>query len=149
MPSNAMTIGQLIETLEAMRGFHGDLDVVLAVPVDNRIVAMDARGVNVASDVLGRTLAKPVLVFGLSCDGMGRIRNTPGEIYSTDGDDEGWNTDRSQMPEGEDVEIWKRIGGKDIGRRVGDEYQVREGADEWPPRPITIVPIGIMRWRPL
>lgn len=147
MPSNALTVSQLIADLQTVLEQHGDLDCVLPVPVDNAIVAIDGRNINVAADLLGRSLPQPVLAFGMWRDEAGRLRNTPGAKYETTGDDDGWFKDRAAMPEGQDVTVWKRYGGQDIGRRVGEKYYVREGAAEWPVRPVEIIPAGILRWR--
>lgn len=149
MPSNAMKISHLIQTLEALRGFHGDLDVVMPVPVDNVIVAIDGRNVSVQGELLGQTLAQPVLVIGMWVDEAGRLRNTPGAKYEATADDGLWNYNRSEAPEDTDLKVWKRYGGEDIGKRVGDKWYVREGGEEWPARPIEIVPAGILGWRPL
>ena len=148
MPSNALKLSQMIAHLQGELETHGDVDCVLAVPVDNMIVALDGRNMNVAAEVLGQTLAQPVLVFGMWRDEQGRLRNSPGAKYETSGDDGGWNYNRAQMPDGDDVTVWKRYGGQDIGKREGDKYYVREGAAEWPARPVEIVPAGILGWRP-
>lgn len=147
MPSNAMKISHLIQQLEGLRGFHGDLDVIFAH--EGAIIAVDGRNVNVAGEVLGQTLAQPALVIGLWRDEQGRLRNSPGAAYVATADDGLWNYRRETMPEGEDVRVWKRYGGEDIGKRVGDKYFVREGVDEWSKRPIEIIPAGILGWRPL
>ena len=147
MPSNAMKISQLIHTLEAMRGFHGDLDVVMPIPVDNVIVAIDGRNVSVQGELLGQQLPQPVLVIGMWVDEQGRLRNMPGAKYEATADDGQWNYNRNEAPEGKDLKVWKRYGGEDIGKRVGDKWFVLEGAAEWPARPIEIVPAGILGWR--
>lgn len=147
MPSNAQKISQLIHQLEGLRAFHGDLDVVFAVPVDNTLIAVDGRNVNVAGEVLGQTLPQPVLVIGLWQDEAGRLRNSPGQRYVATADVGPWNYDRSTAPEGQDLKVWKRYGGEDIGRRDGEKWFVREGAEAWPPRPIEIIPAGILGWR--
>mgnify|MGYP006935492834 FL=1 len=147
MPSNAMKISHLIQQLEGLRGFHGDLDVIFAS--EGNIVAVDGRNVNVAGDLLGQKLPQPALVIGLWRDEQGRLRNSPGAAYVATADDGLWNYDRTAMPDNEDVRVWKRYGGEDIGKRVGDKYFVREGADEWQRRPVEIVPAGILGWRPL
>jgi len=149
MPSNALKISQLIHALEGLRAFHGDLDCVFAVPVENRLIALDTRNVNVMGDVLGRKLSHPALVIGLWADDHGRIKTSPGEVYQATTDAGDWNYDRTSMPEDTDVRVWKRKGGPDIGKRVGEAYFVREGADAWPPRPVQIVPDGILGWMPL
>lgn len=149
MPSNAMKISQIIHLLEAMRGFHGDLDCIMAVPVDNTLIALDGRNVSVAGEVLGQTLPQPVLVFGLWRDDVGRLRNSPGDKYQATADASEWTYNRHAAPEGEDVAVWKRDGGQDIGRRDGDKWYVREGAAAWPARPIEIIPAGILAWKPL
>lgn len=149
MPSNALKISQLIHALEGLRAFHGDLDCVVAVPVENRLIALDTRNVNVMGDVLGRKLSHPALVIGLWADDHGRIKTSPGEVYQATTDAGDWNYDRTSMPEDTDVRVWKRKGGPDIGKRVGEAYFVREGADAWPPRPVQIVPDGILGWMPL
>ena len=147
MPSNALKIGQLIEQLEAMRSFHGDLDVIFAVPVDNALIAVDGRNVNVAGEVLGRTLPQPVLVIGLWRDEQGRLRNTPGSVYEATQDASIWTYDRGSAPQNQDLIVWKRYGGQDIGKRIGDKWYVREGAEGWPVRPVEIIPAGILAWR--
>lgn len=148
MPSNAMKISHLIQMLEGLRGFHGDLDVVLPIPVDNVIVAIDGRNVNVAGEVLGQKLPQPVLVIGLWQDERGRLRNLPGAKYEATADDGLWNYNRAEAPENQDLRVWKRYGGEDVGKRVGDKWYVREGAAEWPARPIEIIADGILGWRP-
>ena len=147
MPSNALKIGQLIEQLEAMRGFHGDLDVIFAVPVDNTLIAIDGRNVNVAGEVLGQRLPQPALVIGLWRDEQGRLRNSPGQRYEATQDASIWNYSRGSAPEHQDVIVWKRYGGQDLGKRIGDQWFVREGATDWPARPVEIVPAGILAWR--
>ena len=148
MPSNALSISQMIAHLQGELETHGDIDCVLVVPVDNAIVALDGRNINVAAEMAGQSVPQPVLVFGMWRDEAGRLRNTPGAKYETTGDNDGWFADRNTMPEGEDVTVWKRYGGQDIGKRVGDKFYVREGAAEWPQRPTEIIPAGILRWRP-
>lgn len=147
MPSNAMKISHLIQQLEGLRGFHGDLDVIFAH--EGAIIAVDGRNVNVAGEVLGQTLAQPALVIGLWRDEQGRLRNSPGAAYVATAYDGLWNYRRETMPESEDVRVWKRYGGEDIGKRVGEKYYVREGMDEWGKRPVEIIPAGILGWRPL
>ena len=147
MPSNAHKISQLIHQLEGLRAFHGDLDAIFAVPVDGTLIAVDARNVNVAGEVLGQQLPQPALVIGLWRDEGGRLRNSPGAVYQATADDGPWNYNRADAPEGQDLKVWRRYGGEDIGRRVGDKWFVREGADAWPPRPIEIIPDGILGWR--
>lgn len=147
MPSNALSLSQMIAHLQGELDKHGDIDCVLAIPVDNVIVALDGRNINVAGELLGQTLPQPAMVFGMWRDEMGRLRNTPGAKYETTGDNDGWYARREDMPEGEDVTVWKRYGGQDIGKREGDKYFVREGAAEWPARPVEIIPAGILRWR--
>lgn len=147
MPSNAMKISHLIQQLEGLRGFHGDLDVIFAS--EGAIVAVDGRNVNVAGELLGQTLPQPALVIGLWRDEQGRLRNSPGAAYVATADDGLWNYQRDTMPEGEDVRVWKRYGGEDIGKRVGSKFYVREGADQWQTRPIEILAAGILGWRPL
>ena len=147
MPSNAMKISHVIQAFQGLRGFHGDLDVVMAV--DGRLIALDERNINVAGEVGEQPLAQPVLVLGLSRDDAGRMKNNPGAVYVATADAGDWNYNRSAAPEGEDVRVWKRHGGQDIGRREGDKWFVREGAAEWPPRPVEIIPAGILGWKPL
>jgi hypothetical protein len=149
MPSNALKISYLIHVLEGLRSFHGDLDCVFAVPVEGRLIAIDTRNINVMGEVLGKKLAEPALVVGLWADDAGRIRTSPGEVYQATNDGGEWNYNRASMPEGEDVRVWKRKGGPDIGKRVGEAYFVREGAEAWPPRPVQIIADGILGWKPL
>lgn len=148
--SNAFKITHVIEQLTAVRDQHGDLDCVLALTGAGALVAIDGRNVNVTIEALGSRLPSPVVVFGMSRDGPGQeLRNIPGEPYHATDAGDGWNHDRSQAPEGEDVAVWKRFGGRDVGRRVGDDWFVREGALEWPARPVQIAPVGVMSWKAL
>lgn len=147
MPSNAMKISQLIQQLEGMRGFHGDLDCVLASAADGAIIAIDGRNVNVTGELLGQRLPQPVLIIGLYSDEAGRIRNMAGFKYETSADSGEWNYDRTQAPEDIDLIVWKRRGGADRGYREGERWYVFEGADERPRRPIEIVPDGILGWK--
>lgn len=147
MPSNALKISQLIEHLTGVAALHGDLDVVMAVPVDNVLVAIDGRNVNVAAEVLGLTLPTPALVIGMWRDEQGRLRNSPGAQYVATADASEWTYVRALAPESVDLDVWKRYGGRDVGKRVGDRWFVREGAAEWPARPIEIIPAGILGWK--
>lgn len=147
MPSNAMKISQFIAQLQRELETHGDLDVIMPVLTDNILVAIDGRNVNVAGELLGQRLARPALVIGLWRDEQGRLKNSPGSAYQASADDGEWTYDRSTAPEGEDLRVWKRYGGEDIGRRDGEKWFVREGAETWPPRPVEIVPAGILGWR--
>lgn len=147
MPSNAMKISHVIQALEGMRAFHGDLDVVMVL--DGKLIALDERNINVAGEVGEQTLPQPVLVFGLARDEAGRMRNNPGAVYVATADGGEWNYDRSAAPNGVDVRVWKRHGGEDIGKREGEQWFVREGAEEWPARPVEIIPAGVLGWAPL
>lgn len=149
MPSNALKLSQLEAFLAELRATHGDLDVVLASPRDGALIAIDGRNINVAAQALGQTLPQPVAVVGMWLDPAGRLTNMPGAAYQRTGGDEGWNYDRAAAPEGADVTVWKRYGGQDVGRRVGEKWFVREGAAEWPRRPVEIVPAGILGWKAL
>lgn len=149
MPSNAMTISQLIEQLSGLQADHGDLDVIFAVPVDNTLIAVDGRNVSVDREVLGKTLAQPAVIIGLWRDQAGKLRNSPGSVYAGVADDGGWNRSRASAPENTEVQIWKRYKGFDIGYRIGDRWFVFEGAAERPVKPIEIIPGGILGWRPL
>lgn len=149
MPSNAMKISQLIHALEGLRGFHGDLDCIFAVPGDGALIAIDGRNVNVSGELLGQKLPQPALVIGVYADEAGRIRNMPGYKYEATADAGEWTYDRALAPEGVDLAVWKRRGGQDIGRRQGEQWFVREGASEWPARPVEIIPAGIMGWKRL
>lgn len=147
MPSNALKISQLIEHLEGLRAFHGDLDCIIAVPVDNALVAIDGRNINVAGELLGQTLAQPALVIGMWRDEAGRLRNSPGALFVATADASDWTYDRAQAPEDTDLVVWKRYGGQDRGYRIGEKWYVFEGADERPGRPIEIIPAGILAWK--
>jgi hypothetical protein len=147
MPSNALKIGQLIQLLEGMRGFHGDLDVVFASVNDGALIAVDERNINVEGEALGLKLPEPVLIIGLQRDEAGRVRNMPGERFVAAADASDWTYDRNAAPEGDDLIVWKRRGGQDIGRRIGEKWFVREGATAWPARPVEIIPAGILAWR--
>lgn len=149
MPSNALKISQLIQLLEGMRGFHGDLDVVFASVTDSALIAVDERNINVEGEALGLKLPEPVLIIGLQRDEAGRLRNMPGERFVASADASEWTYDRNAAPEGAELTVWKRRGGQDIGRRVGEKWFVREGAAEWPVRPVEIIPAGILAWKPL
>jgi len=147
MPSNAMKISQFIAHLQDELATHGDVDCIFAVPVDNTLIAIDGRNVNVAGELLGQRLPQPALVIGLWRDEQGRLRNSPGARYEASADASDWTYDRSRAPEGVDLDVWKRYGGQDIGRREGDRWYVREGNDEWPARPIEIIPAGVLGWK--
>ncbi len=149
MPSNAMKMSQLIEQLQRMREQHGDLDCLFAIPGDATLIAIDGRNVAVAGELLGQKLPQPALVLGLTRDEAGRLRNHPGQRYAATADASEWTYDRALAPEGEDLAVWKRLGGRDIGRREGERWFVREGAEAWPRRPIEIIPDGILAWRRL
>ena len=149
MPSNALKISQFIEHLQGVAALHGDLDVIMAVPIDNTLVAIDGRNVNVAGELLGKQLPAPALVIGMWRDEAGRLRNSPGAVYAATADAGEWTYVREAAPEGADVAVWKRYGGHDIGRREGDNWFVREGAAAWPVRPVQIVPASILAWKPL
>ncbi len=147
MPSNALKTSQLIEHLQGLLETHGDVDCIFAAPVDNTLIAIDGRNVNVAGELLGQSLPSPCLVFGLWRDEQGRLRNSPGAAYQTTADAGEWTYTRGTAPENVDLVVWKRYGGQDIGRRVGDNWFVREGAPEWPARPVQIIPSGILAWK--
>lgn len=147
MPSNALKISQFIEHLQRELQTHGDIDVIFCVPVDNTLIAVDGRNVNVAGEVLGQRLARPALVIGLWRDEQGRLRNSPGARYEATADADEWTYNRALAPEGVDLAVWKRYGGRDIGRREGERWFVREGAGVWPARPVEIIPDGILAWR--
>lgn len=147
MPSNALKISQLIETLTERMVMHGDIDCVLPSLESNAVIAIDGRNVNVAGEMLGQTLPRPVLVIGLWRDEHGRLRNMPGAQYAASDDDGYWSYRREDALEDTDLVVWKRYGGQDIGKRVGDKWYVREGAAEWPARPVEIIPAGILAWR--
>lgn len=149
MPSNSMKISQLIHHLEGQRAFHGDLDVAMVSLADQKLIALDGKNLLVTGEVFDMKLAQPVLVIGLLTDEAGRIRNAPGQTFQATADDGEWTYDRNAAPEGVDIAVWKRFGGEDIGRREGEKWYVREGAAEWPPRPIEIVPAGILGWKRL
>ena len=149
MPSNALKISQLIEHMQGVAALHGDLDVSMAVPVDNALVAIDGRNVNVAGEVLGQSLPQPALVIGLWRDKQGQLRNSPGAVYASTADASEWSYTRGTAPEGVDVAVWTRYSGHDVGRRDGDKWYVREGAAAWPPRPVQIIPAGILAWKSL
>ncbi len=145
MPSNAMTARQLAEQLNEIADAHGDVPVIFAT--EGRLIAIDGRNVNVMTEVIGQRLQSPALVIGLQRDDQSRVRNSPGAVFQANAGGDGWSTNRSEAPEGEDLDVWKREGGFDIGRREGEAWFVREGAEEWPRRPIQIVTRGILAWR--
>lgn len=147
MPSNTLKLSQLIDLLLERQATHGDVDCVFPSFGDSAIIALDSRNINATGELFGQTLAQPVLVFGLARDEQGRLRNMPGAKYEATGDADGWTYRREAAPEGVDLAVWKRHGGHDIGKRVGDRWFVREGAAEWPPRPVEIVPAGVLAWR--
>lgn len=147
MPSNALKISQLVEMLNELMSLHGDIDCVMPVFYDSAVIALDTRNLNVSGELLGRSLPTPVLVFGMVRDEQGRVRNMPGTAYEATADDGYWSYRRDDALEDTDLVVWKRHGGQDIGKRVGDRWFVREGAAEWPARPIEIIPAGIMAWR--
>lgn len=147
MPSNAMKLSQFIEHLQGELGTHGDIDVIMAFTADDLLIAIDGRNVNVVGELLGQKLPQPALVMGVYRDEQGRIRNMPGQKYEATAEDGEWTYNRHLAPEGEDLIVWKRQGGQDIGRREGDRWFVREGAEAWPPRPIEIIPAGILAWK--
>ena len=144
MPSNAMKISHLIQALEGLRGFHGDLDVVLALPGDSACVAIDGRNINVAVDLPWQKLPAPCLVIGMWQDQAGRLTNMPGAKYEATADAGDWNYSRADAPEGETLDVWKRYGGQGVGRREGDRWFVDEGDR----RGMTeIVAAGILGWK--
>jgi hypothetical protein len=149
MPSNAMKLSQLEAHLAQLRAEHGDLDVVFASPRDGALIAVDGRNINVTAQALGKTLPAPAVTIGLWLDPAGRLTNMPGAAYQATADDGGWSYDRAAAPEGVDLRVWKRYGGEDVGRREGDKWFVREGAAEWPRRPVEIIPAGVLGWRAL
>lgn len=145
MPSNAMKSSQLRALLEQYEQEHGDLDVVLALPGDGVIVAVDGRNVNVSVQFGLQTLAEPVLAFGQWRAQTGAITNSPGSKYETDAVPGDWRSDLSAAPADVVVDIWRRGSKADTGYRdaAGKWFAFEGGTRAW-----ELAPGAVLQWKP-
>lgn len=138
MPSNAMTISQLIPHLQDMLKQHGDLDVVVPSATDATVLAITKPNVTVVGSLPWAKLPSPVLTLGFE-PRKGAVE------YQTDGSGapNGWSYALMDAPLDIDVDVWKRHGGQDIGRRGERYWAVYEGgARAW-----DIVDGGVLAWK--
>lgn len=145
MPSNAMSSSQLRAKLEALEAEHGDLDVVLSLPGDGALIAIDGRNVNVGITFGLLTLPAPVIAFGQVRARSGAPTNVPGERYAVDAVPGEWSNDLAAAPVGRTLDIWRR-GKKGLDTGYKDEagkWYAYEGGD----RAWELVDGAVMRWK--